>query len=131
MEKNTSIALMKDLFNGVDNFIGTRTVVGDPIKVDGATIIPLIDATCGMAVGEYNKNGKSSGAGGMSTKMTVTAILVVQNGYTKLINVKNQDSISKLIDMIPDILNKVTGKNQISDKAVEFAENMSENERKK
>lgn len=34
--------------------------------------------------------------------MTPSAVLVIQNGHTKLVNIKNQDTVTKLLDMIPE-----------------------------
>ena len=47
----------------------------------------------------------------MGGKMSPTAMLVISNGTTKLVSVKNQDSIGKILDMVPDMVNKFTGKN--------------------
>lgn len=38
--------------------------------------------------------------------MTPSAVLVIQNGHTKLVNVKNQDTITKILDMVPDVIDK-------------------------
>lgn len=37
-------------------------------------------------------------------KMSPSAVLLIQNGVTKLINVKNQDAVTKVIDMAPDLI---------------------------
>ena len=39
--------------------------------------------------------------------MSPSAVLVIHDGITRLVNVKNQDSVSKIIDMIPDIIDKI------------------------
>ncbi len=41
-----------------------------------------------------------------------SAVLVISNGTTKLVNVKNQDGITKILDMVPDFVNKFTSKNE-------------------
>ena len=40
--------------------------------------------------------------------MTPSAVLVIKDGTTKLVNVKNQDSMTKILDMVPDFVNKFT-----------------------
>ncbi len=40
--------------------------------------------------------------------MTPSAVLVIKNGSTKLVNVKNQDTMTKVLDMIPDLVDKFT-----------------------
>ena len=51
--------------------------------------------------------GSGAGAGGLGAKVTPSAMLVIQNGTTQLINIRNQDSVTKLIDMIPGLIAKV------------------------
>ena len=40
---------------------------------------------------------KNNGAGGMGGKIQPSAVLVIQNGTTKLVNVKNQDGVTKIL----------------------------------
>ena len=47
-------------------------------------------------------------AEGIGGKMTPSAVLVIKNGSTKLVNIKNQDTITKVLDMIPDLVDKFT-----------------------
>ena len=85
------------LFQGMNAFISTKTVVGAPQQAGDAIIIPLVDVSCGMATGAFaDKKGSSdgNGAGGMSTKISPVAVLIIQNGVTKLVNVKNQDAVT-------------------------------------
>ena len=94
----------------MDQFVTTKTVVGEPVQVGETIIIPLIDVTCGMAAGAFAEGSKQKdkGCGGMSAKMSPSAVLVIQNGVTKLVNVKNQDAVTKILDMVPDFVNKFT-----------------------
>ena len=92
----------------MDQFVTTKTVVGEPVQTGDTIIIPLIDVTCGMAAGAFAEGSKQKdkGCGGMSAKMSPSAVLIIQNGVTKLINVKNQDAVTKVIDMAPDLINR-------------------------
>ena len=118
------------LFEGMEQFVTTKTVVGDAIRVDEQTIIlPLIDVSCGMAAGAFSSTAKDGEAGGLSAKMSPTALLVVQNGITRLISIKNQDAVSKVVDMVPDLVNRFTGKNQITEDAEKKAEAIAESYR--
>jgi len=99
---------VESLFKGMDSFITTKTVVGDAITIGDTIILPLVDVSFGVAAGAFGQDQKNSGAGGMGGKVQPSAILVIQNGYTKLVNVKNQDSVTKILDMVPDVINKIT-----------------------
>ena len=108
-DNNHFSAAVEALFQGMDHFVTTKTVVGDAVKIDDAIILPLVDVTCGMAAGSFAENAKNKGGGGMSAKMSPSAILVIQNGSTRLVNIKNQNTVNKMLDMVPDIVNKFTG----------------------
>lgn len=128
MAENQFATTVEALFRGMDHFVATKTVVGEAVKVDDAIILPLVDVTCGMAAGSFAENAKHNGGGGMSAKMSPSAVLVIQNGVTKLVNVKQQDAVTKVLDMIPDFVNKFTGKEakqDVSEDVLEAAEEMA------
>ena len=99
---------VESLFKGMDSFITTKTVVGDAIHIGDTIILPLVDVSFGVGAGAFSGEKKHNGGGGMGGKITPSSILVMQNGTTKLINVKNQDAMTKVLDMVPDIINKFT-----------------------
>ena len=95
----------------MDSFITTKTVVGDAITLGDTIILPLVDVSFGVGAGVFSEeNKKNNGGGGMGGKITPSAVLVIQNGTTKLVNVKNQDGITKVLDMVPDFVNKFVAK---------------------
>ena len=42
--------------------------------------------------------------------MSPTAVLVIKGGNTKVVSIKDQNSLSRLIDLIPEVVDKVTAK---------------------
>lgn len=118
---NNYSEVIGSLLKGMDTVLSAKTVVGQPTTVGDTTIIPLVDVSFGVAAGAGANNSKNSnsGAGGMGGKMSPSAILVISNGTTRLINVKNQDVLTKVLDMLPDVVNKITKpKNgEVSDEA--------------
>lgn len=117
---------LETMFSKLDNFVSSKTVVGEPIEMNGITIIPLVDVSFGMGVGSSDsrveKNGKASGAGGMGAKITPSAVMVIANGAVQLINVKDDNSVNKLIDMVPGIVNKFSFFNDKENNAAENEE---------
>ena len=97
----------------MDSFITTKTVVGDAIHIGDTIILPLVDVSFGVAAGAFSQEKKNNGAGGMGGKIMPSAVLVIQSGTTKLVNIKNQDGITKILDMVPDFVNKFTSKNDV------------------
>lgn len=99
---------VESLFKGMENFINTKTVVGDAVTVGDTIILPLVDVSFGVAASAKSEdNKKNSGGGGMGGKITPSAVLVIQNGTAKLVSVKNQDAVTKILDMVPDVINKI------------------------
>ncbi|MFP3154980.1 GerW family sporulation protein [Lachnospiraceae bacterium ZAX-1] len=110
MQDNSFHSTVESLFKGMDSFITTKTVVGDAVHIGETIILPLVDVSFGVGAGAFSQEKKDNGGGAMGAKITPSAVLVIQNGTTKLVNVKNQDGITKILDMIPDFVNKFTGK---------------------
>jgi len=97
--ENNFQTTVESLFKGMDSFITTKTV-GDTI------ILPLVDVSFAVGAGAFSGEKKNNGGGGMGGKVSPSAVLVISNGMTKLVNIKNQDGLTKILDMVPDFLNK-------------------------
>ena len=114
MGENNFKGTIESLFKGMEGFITSKTVVGDAVKFDDGTIIlPLVDVSFGVGAGAFSEhNKKDNGAGAMGGKIQPSAILVIQDGEAKLVNVKNQDGLTKVLDMVPDLINRFSGDNK-------------------
>lgn len=108
--KNNFDATVSSLFNGMDSFLSAKTVVGDAVHVNDTIILPLCDVNFGVGAGAFADDKKNNAGGGMGAKMSPSAVLVIQNGTTKLVNIKNQDTVTKILDMVPDVVDRITGK---------------------
>lgn len=112
------------LLEQLEHFITTKTVVGEPIHIGETILVPLVDVSFGVGAGaagaskvkerkndrEKNIDGDSDlGAGGLGARITPSAMLVITNGTTQLINIKSQDSLTKLIDMAPGLISNIPG----------------------
>ncbi len=107
---NVSTSL-ETLFTKMENFVGSKTVVGDAITVGDVTIVPLVEVSFGVGAGSFdnsNDKGKNeTGGGGLGASICPSAILVINKDNVQFINVKNQESVNKLIDLVPGILSKL------------------------
>lgn len=117
MAENKFNSTVSALFNGMDSVISSKTVVGDAIHIGDTIILPLVDVSFAVGAGAFNSDAKERGAGGLGGKITPSAVLVIQDGKTKLVNIKNQDTITKLLDMVPDVIDRV--KEKKADKVTE------------
>lgn len=107
--------VVESLLKGMNTVLSTKTVVGEPTQLgDGTIIVPLVDVSFGIGAGAGNNNSKntSSGAGGLGGKMTPSAILIIKNGTARIVNVKNQDAVTKILDMLPDLVEKFSSKKE-------------------
>lgn len=124
MAENQFSTVVESLFKGMDSVLSTKTVVGEATKIGDTIILPLVDVTFGVGAGASNKDNKQGGGGGLGGKMTPSAVLVIKDGCTRLVNIKNQDTMTKILDMIPELIEKLTSKKdgEITDEdAVEIA----------
>lgn len=110
MADNKFNATVEALFKGMDGFLTTKTVVGDAVKFDDGTIIlPLVDVSFGVGAGAWAKSADAcSTGGGLGGKITPSSVVVLKDGHAKLVNVKNQDVVTKVLDMVPDVLDRFT-----------------------
>ena len=112
MADNNFNNTMESLFKGMDSFISAKTVVEEAVHIGDTIILPLVDVSFGVAAGAFSQDKKNNGAGGLGGKIQPSAVLVIKDGHTKLVNVKNQDSITKILDMVPDVIDKFTSKDK-------------------
>lgn len=122
-DKENFQGVVEALLKGMDTVLSTKTVVGEATQVGDTIILPLVDVSFGVGAGAGSNGQKNSasGAGGLGGKMTPSAVLVIKDGSTKLVNIKNQDAVTKVLDMIPDIVQKFTKpkeKDEMSDDQV-------------
>ena len=94
------------LFHGMEEFITTKTVVGDPVHVGDTILLPMVDVSFGMMASAKAETQKRNAGGGMGGKLSPTAVLVIQNGGVYVVNIKNQDAVSKVIDAAPALINR-------------------------
>lgn len=97
------------LFSKMENFVSSKTVVGEPVSIGDVIIVPLVDITVGVGAGSSTgkKSDKENGGGGLGAKITPSAVMVIQNGTVQLVDVKSQNSVNKLIDMFPGVVSKL------------------------
>ncbi len=107
-ENNNFKTTLESLFKGMDGVVSSKTVVGDAIHIGGTIILPLVDVSFGIGAGAFSGDKKEKGMGGIGGKMTPSAVIVIQDGKTRLVNIKNQDTITKILDMVPDVIDRFT-----------------------
>ena len=118
--------LMNTAMNSIKDMIDVDTIIGEPISTGIDTlIIPISKVSFGFAAGgsefkgetinEYSKKEKEEqvqyrlpfgGGSGAGVSIEPVAFLVVSNGMVKLLPVTHDSYVDKLIDYVPDLLEK-------------------------
>ena len=86
MADNNFKGTVEALFQGMEGVVSSKTVVGDAIHIGDTIILPLVDVSFGMGAGAFKGDAKEKGGGGIGGKITPCAVLVIQNGKTRLVN---------------------------------------------
>jgi uncharacterized spore protein YtfJ len=116
--------VVESLLGGMNKIMAAKTVVGEATTVGDTIIVPLVDVSIGVGAGSSSADKKNGGCGGFGAKMSPSAVLVIKNGSTKLVNIKNQDAVTKVLDLVPDIVDRFSAKKENmmdSEEAVEIA----------
>lgn len=109
-ENNCSTSInstLKSLFQDMNGFVSSKTIVGDPITFGDTILLPLVDVSFGAAAGAFAKEKGKNAGGGVGGKISPNCVLVIQGENIRLVSIRNQDSISKIVDLVPDIANKI------------------------
>lgn len=112
-EKNNKCeGIVESLLKGMDTALSTKTVVGQPTQIGDIIIVPLVDVSFAFGASSTIKEepGKNHAGGGLGGKMSPNAVLVIKDGTAKMVSVKGQDTVGKIIDMIPEIVDKFKAK---------------------
>lgn len=114
--------LMMTAMTSLESMVDVNTIIGDTVTSnDGTIIIPVSKVSFGFAAGgsEFNSNklnkfsengnlpfGGGSGAG---VNISPMAFLVVKDGMVKLLTMDSTGPIDKLVELIPEAMEKVEG----------------------
>ena len=124
--------LICDLMKGMEPFLSSKTVVGEPIVVGDTTLIPLSEVTFGIGALKGSSEKRESDRGGMGGRLSPVAVLVVKDGMTRIINIKNQDAVTKILDLVPEFVGRFTEprdreNNLTNEEALDIAFDRTEN----
>lgn len=115
MENNLVKENLDLIFDNLEKFLKTETIIGEPIVVGGVTLVPIISVTFGGGTGcgtDHNSkemNGIGSG-GGMGARISPDAILVIKKDEVTMLKVKEESNLDSLLNMLPDIVSKINVK---------------------
>jgi sporulation protein YtfJ len=88
----------------------TETVVGEPIKIQDTTLVPVSRVSIGFGAGggKQEKDGKGGECTGGGMTIEPVAFVVIRKDKVELIPMKGDESgLGKVIDLIPQVVEKV------------------------
>lgn len=126
-EEHPIEGLMVTAMNSIKQMIDVNTIIGDPIKaLNNTVIIPISKVGFGFAAGGSEFNGETvnvynrkekeenikyrlpfGGGSGAGVNITPVAFLIVQNDNVKLLEATHSSVLDKLVEYVPDALEKV------------------------
>ena len=111
--------IMNSAMENLKQMVDVNTIIGDAItSPDGTVIIPVSKVSFGLAAGggEYVSKHKipeeaKPFAGGVGAGVTISpvAFLAVNEKNVRLLPVDGDEPVSKLIDYIPVMVDKING----------------------
>ena len=73
------------LLNGLESFLSSKTVVGEPIKIGDIIILPLVNVSFGVGAGVFAGDNNNNGGGGLGGKMSPNAVIVINGEDARLV----------------------------------------------
>jgi len=114
--------VLESMYDKLDNFLKTETVIGEIIEVGDVKLIPIITASFGLGGGIGEEDNSGGGGGGVGCKISSDAILVIRGSDVEMMPVKNKSSLDKLIEKVPELIDKIEANKEKKDKAAEKKE---------
>jgi len=128
MKEHPIDSLMEIAMNNIQDMVDVNTIIGETIYIsENISIIPISKVSFGFVAGgsefkgeaieEYKRKDKDEeitytnpfgGGSGAGVNITPVSFMVINNGNIKLMPVEYCSTLDKIVDYIPDILNKAS-----------------------
>jgi len=112
--------VLRQLAEDMKQFAKTETIFGEPIEIQGSTVIPVCKMSVGYGGGggegegtdEKKRGGKGSGAGaGAGVKIEPAALIIAKEGKISVVGIRAKGSkLEALLEMIPETIEKLKAK---------------------
>lgn len=109
--------LLQQVAEDLKEFARTETIFGDPMEIQGNTIIPVCKLGIGYGGGGGEGEGEggdkgggkgSGGGGGGAVKLDPAALIIVKDGEVSVVGVQTKESrLGKLLEMLPEAIEKI------------------------
>ena len=107
--------MMSVTLDKIREMVGSNTIIGEPITLEGTTILPVSKVTFGFASGGSDFCAKTTkelfgGGSGAGVSVTPVAFLVIKDGNVRTIQLADHNStVDRALNMVPELVDKLTG----------------------
>ncbi len=133
MKEQSASGILGTTIDKIKNLVDTSTIIGEPMKIsEKVTVIPISKVTYGFASGGSDFPSKSNaelfgGAGGAGITVTPVAFLVVNDDIVTIKTISSSENpVEKVVSMVPEVVNTVSGLVNKFTKQDESAESAAE-----
>ena len=113
--------LVKTTLEEIEKILTTRTVVGEPITIEGSTLIPLISVGFGFGAGggsgkgeaKQKGEGEGGGTGGGAWVKPIAVVIIDKDGVrVEPIRRGLSTMMEKIGDTVPKVVDKIMEKKE-------------------
>jgi uncharacterized spore protein YtfJ len=100
--------ILKTITGEMYKALAARTVVGDPVTIEGNTIVPLASIGMGFGAGvgadrDQDKPGGAGGGGGLGIKPVAVIIINSHGARVEMLKPHKSSIIAELVDVAPKL----------------------------
>ncbi len=112
MSDNKIQAILDTTMDKLKAMVNADVITGDPIVVEGLTLIPVSKVAYGIATGgsdfaTKNQQGLFGGGSGAGVTVSPIAFMVIKDGNVKMVPIYNElTTLEKAVTMAPEIIDK-------------------------
>ncbi|MBE6780378.1 MAG: GerW family sporulation protein [Clostridia bacterium] len=112
MSDNKIQAILDTTMDKLKAMVNADVITGEPIVVDGLTLIPVSKVAYGIATGgsdfaTKNQQGLFGGGSGAGVTVSPIAFMVISEGNVKMVPIYNElTTVEKAVTMVPEIIDK-------------------------
>ena len=116
MSEHPIQGIMDSTMQKIKEMVDVNTIVGDPVSTpDGATIIPISKVSVGFVSGGSDLNSKQekpvepfAGGSGAGISIIPVGFIVIKGDDIRMLQISNNPtSVDKLIDMAPELIERI------------------------
>ena len=104
--------ILKTITGEMQNALSARTAVGDPVTVDGRTVIPLMSVGMGFGAGSGTEDRPGGGGGALGMKPVAVIIIDEQGVRVERLKQNQHTLVETVAEAVPRLLEGLSRKKE-------------------